>query len=66
MTTYAPHHDAACEARIRAAWTAYRDGLADLDGAEYEAAEEESWAHLQDELRAIGADDGPDGHADAR
>ena len=26
MTTYAPHHDTARDARIREAWSAYRDG----------------------------------------
>ena len=55
MTTYAPHHDTARDARIREAWTAYRDQLADLEGAPYETAEEESWVHLQDTLRDIAA-----------
>lgn len=60
MTTYAPHHDTARDARIREAWSAYREQLAELDGAEYEAAEQESWDQLQDRLREIS-----DAHAAA-
>jgi hypothetical protein len=60
MTTYAPHHDTARDARIREAWTEYRDRLAELEGAEYDATEQESWEHLQDELREIA-----DAHAAA-
>jgi hypothetical protein len=60
MTTYAPHHDVARDARIREAWTEYRDRIADLEGAEYDAGEQESWEHLQGELREIA-----DAHAAA-
>jgi hypothetical protein len=60
MTTYAPHHDTARDARIREAWTEYRDRLAELEGAEYDATEQASWEHLQDELREIA-----DAHAAA-
>jgi hypothetical protein len=60
MTTYAPDHDTVRDAHIREAWTAYRDQLAELDGAEYESAEQGSWDELQDRLRAIA-----DAHAAA-
>jgi hypothetical protein len=53
MTTYAPHHDTARDTRIREAWTEYRDRIADLEGAEYDATEQDSWEHLQDALREI-------------
>jgi hypothetical protein len=52
MTTYAPH-DTTRDERVREAWIAYRDRLAELVGREYDAAEEESWEHLQRELREI-------------
>jgi hypothetical protein len=52
MTTYAPH-DTTREARVRDAWTAYRDRLVSLEGAEYDAAEQESWERLQGALREI-------------
>jgi hypothetical protein len=55
MTTYAPHHDTARDARIREAWSAYRDQLAELDGLEYDVAEQDSWGLLQDRLREIAA-----------
>jgi hypothetical protein len=55
MTTYAPHHDTARDARIREAWSAYRDQLAELDGPEYDVAEQDSWGLLQDRLREIAA-----------
>jgi transcription elongation GreA/GreB family factor len=53
VTTYAPHHDTARDARIREAWTVYRDHLTDLEGDEYAAAEQDSWERLQDRLREI-------------
>jgi hypothetical protein len=39
--------------RTRLAWNAYRDGLRDLSGAEYERAEGAAWAHLQEELALL-------------
>jgi hypothetical protein len=60
MTTYAPHHDTARAARIREAWSAYRDQLAELDGDAYDVAEQESWDQLQGRLREIA-----DAHAAA-
>jgi hypothetical protein len=53
MTTYAPHHDTARDARIREAWTEYRDRIADLQGGEYDLVEQASWDQLQDALRDI-------------
>jgi hypothetical protein len=55
MTTYAPH-DTTRDERVREAWTTYHDRLVELAGAEYDAAEEESWEHLQDTLREIEHD----------
>jgi hypothetical protein len=57
MTTYAPH-DTTRDERVREAWTVYRDRIVELDGAEYDAAEAESWEHLQETLRAIERDHG--------
>ena len=37
----------------RRAWMAYTERLRDLDGEEYERAEDESWAELQTELRRL-------------
>lgn len=55
MTTFAPH-DPALDERTRQAWSAYRDGLADLTGRDYDTAESDAWDHLQQELEAIEAD----------
>jgi hypothetical protein len=37
----------------RQAWSAYNDGLRDLTGDAYEAAESESWTELQAELGRV-------------
>ena len=37
----------------RRAWQAYSERLRDLNGAEYERAESDSWAQLQRELRQL-------------
>jgi hypothetical protein len=42
--------------RTRDAWIAYRDRLGGLSGREYDAAERDSWATLQADLRAIDGD----------
>jgi hypothetical protein len=55
MTTFAPH-DPALDERTRQAWSAYRDGLTDLTGRNYDNAEAEAWELLQTELEAIEAD----------
>jgi hypothetical protein len=41
------------EAGTQEAWTAYRDGLRDLTGDEYERVEAEAWDELQRELRRL-------------
>ena len=51
MTTFAPH-DPALDERTRQAWSAYRDGLTDLSGRNYDNAEAEAWDLLQQELEA--------------
>ena len=55
MTTFAPH-DPALDERTRQAWSTYRDGLAELSGREYDAAEGQAWDRLQGELGQIEAD----------
>jgi hypothetical protein len=55
MTTFAPN-DPALDERTRQAWSAYRDGLTDLTGRDYDDAESDAWDHLQQELEAIEAD----------
>jgi hypothetical protein len=37
----------------RRAWSAYSERLRELSGDEYERAERESWAKLQNELRRV-------------
>jgi hypothetical protein len=54
MATYTPN-ESTLDERVREAWTAYKDDIADLEGADYEAAEAESWDRLQDTLREIEA-----------
>lgn len=65
MTTFATH-ERPLQERVRDAWTAYRAGLAGLEGREYEAAEARSWDELQETLRAIdaGRDPGAGTHPD--
>lgn len=55
MTATAPDQDRLreLEADTRQAWSAYSDRLRELSGDEYEQAESESWAELQDELRRL-------------
>jgi hypothetical protein len=55
MTTFAPN-DSTLDERVRDAWTAYRDDLAELDGREYDTAEAESWERLQRALADIETD----------
>ena len=38
---------------IRRAWSAYREHLRDMRGADYEKVEDECWEELQDELRVL-------------
>lgn len=58
MTTAAPRPDEALtldevDERTLDAWTAYREGLRELTGREYDDAERRSWEHLQGELTEL-------------
>jgi hypothetical protein len=55
MTTFTPN-DSELDERTRKAWTAYRDGLSELDGRAYDEAESTSWDRLQEALRDIDQD----------
>ena len=44
---------AAIDERTRQAWAAYTDTLRDLQGKDYEDAEDESWDRLQKTLRQL-------------
>jgi hypothetical protein len=41
------------ERRVREAWAAYREDVRELEGREYEDAEDEAWARLQRRLAEI-------------
>jgi len=57
MTTFTPNQQARrladIEARTRKAWTEYSGALRDLEGRDYEEAENESWARLQEILKQL-------------
>ena len=55
MTAIAPDGDQLRELEhdTRRAWSAYSERLRDLTGEEYELAERQSWAKLQNELRRV-------------
>lgn len=57
MTTFATPDTARLlaelDARIRVAWTAYRDELSILEGRAYDDAEAAAWEQLQATLRAV-------------
>lgn len=57
MTTAAPRHDEETlqqlDELVHAAWLGYSESLRDLKGAEYDAAEVESWDRLQHELAEL-------------
>lgn len=58
MSTFAPEQDVdhqlrQVEQRKRREWAAYREGLRDLDGAEYEDAELRAWDRLQGRLSEL-------------
>jgi hypothetical protein len=56
MTTYATdRHDELAD-RERLAWAAYREGLRDLGGTEYELLEPLSWDELQRELAEVATE----------
>ncbi len=52
MTTVTPN----LEHETRRAWGDYADRLRGLEGAEYDEAEQEAWAHLQATLQALGVE----------
>ena len=58
MTTYISDQQARkladIEERTRQAWAAYNESLRDLEGKDYEEAEDESWDRLQERLRQLG------------
>jgi hypothetical protein len=57
MTTFAKPDSgrllAQLDARIRVAWTAYRDELSSLEGRAYDNAEAAAWDQLQATLREL-------------
>jgi hypothetical protein len=53
MTATAPRQDSDRPSAEQAAWARYRDDLRELDGREYEDAEDASWDRLQRRLREI-------------
>lgn len=57
MTTYITdemaQRVAAIEERRREAWTSYNESLRDLEGRDYEDAEDQSWDRLQRKLRQL-------------
>ena len=57
MTTYISDQHARkladLDERTRQAWTVYNESLRDLQGRDYEEAEDESWGRLQKMLRQL-------------
>lgn len=53
MTATAPRQDSARPSAEQEAWARYQEDLRDLEGREYEAAEDASWERLQRRLREI-------------
>jgi len=53
MTATAPRQDSARPRAEQEAWYQYRDDLRELQGREYEDAEDRSWERLQERLREI-------------
>ena len=52
-TATAPRQDSARPRAEQEAWDQYRDDLRELQGREYEDAEDRSWERLQERLREI-------------
>ena len=59
MTATAPRQESARPRAEQEAWDQYRDDLRELEGREYEDAEDRSGERLQERLREI-AHDGED------
>jgi hypothetical protein len=53
VTATAPRQDSDRPVAEQAAWTQYREDLRELEGREYEDAEDVSWDRLQRRLREI-------------
>ena len=57
MTTYISDQQARkladIDERTRQAWSAYNESLRDLQGRDYEQAEDESWGRLQKRLKQL-------------
>jgi outer membrane protein assembly factor BamD (BamD/ComL family) len=57
MTTYISDQQARkladLDERTRQAWTAYNESLRDLQGKDYEEAEDASWVRLQKRLKQL-------------
>ena len=60
MTTYISDQQARrladIESRTREAWTDYTGELRDLDGRDYEEAEDKAWTRLQKRLKQLDDD----------
>jgi hypothetical protein len=65
MSTCSPERLEELEDLERLAWTAYKESLRDLDGADYDIAEELSWDDLQRTLADLEAERGSLTAADA-
>jgi hypothetical protein len=57
MTTYISDQQAQrladIESRTRQAWADYTDGLRELEGRDYEEAEDQAWDRLQKRLKQL-------------
>ena len=53
MTSIAPEELRELDEDTRQAWDHYSERLRELDGAEYERVESESWEELQAQLRRL-------------
>ena len=53
MSTTAPDIERELDDGTRRAWMAYTERLRDLEGDEYERAENDSWTELQSELQGL-------------
>jgi len=59
VTTFAPGQDTSHRLReldedVQRAWSTYRESLVELQGAEYEEAEQRCWDRLQRKLEEFG------------
>lgn len=61
MTIVAPHREQERKAAEREAWLAYNKTLSELQGRDYEDAEDACWEELQERLREIAREFSPQG-----